>query len=185
MVAQFKIDLEKWIAIDKESLLAILNTILFHRVFGIIQPIESENELHYLKVKDEALKSKIESITYEAINRIKIDKEHLWLIELTLMERKYRKAWFSVTEEEVDWEHWSLILNDHTNANYNNTNKERQIKKILMSIIHTMDQFKEHIPPITSKDKFVFPYKLNLKSQPINTKDKIQGLEIEPMNLLN
>ncbi|CAO3566718.1 unnamed protein product [Mortierella alpina] len=86
-------------------------------------------------------------------------------IGLMFYEKRTKRAWFSSTSSEVCWEQWAITINVVTNTNEKDKqrsikNMEKALSSLFLSILRTVNERKDHIPPITTSDGNPFPYQI-------------------------
>jgi len=167
----FFLELDFDFSFRKEAIKAVLHTILFQRVFGTVRPRESQVlDLSYCIVDDDELIRTVDSRVEEALRRFETkEPRSRIMMSIEFSEKKLIKTWFSTTQEEVCWEKWHLMVPNvatSQNASFDQLalNGRQLLTKQIAGIIDLVNTHKEHIPPITSKDKFAFPYKINVAS---------------------
>ncbi|KAG0239830.1 hypothetical protein BGX31_002429 [Mortierella sp. GBA43] len=87
-------------------------------------------------------------------------------IGIMFYEKRTKKGiWFGSTSSEVCWEQWVITINIVTNVG--DKDRQRSIKlmekalgSLFMSILMTVNERKDHIPPITTSDGNPFPYQI-------------------------
>lgn len=97
-------------------------------------------------------------------------------IAVKFYERKKLKkpTWFGKTEEEINWETWIFNIRVISNPSIMSINNDHHIdidqfienlknvfEKTIWEISEKCDEFKDHIPIITSTDLFPFPYTIS------------------------
>ncbi|KAJ9084884.1 hypothetical protein DSO57_1019523 [Entomophthora muscae] len=143
----------------KDGLKAMLHTIFFQRVFGHVRPREHQLEdLTYCLVDDDEVSHIIDSSVGDAIGRLEKNRtEAKVMILVEFNEKKFKKQWFTTVQEEICWERWELLIMQPSNSL---SGKSYPLASYIMTVLNLVNSHKEHIPPITSKEKFVFPYKV-------------------------
>lgn len=89
-------------------------------------------------------------------------------IAVKFYERKKLKkpTWFGKTEEEINWETWILnirVISKSINTDHSQLieNLKLQFEQTLWEISEQCDEYKDHIPVITSTELFPFPYTIS------------------------
>jgi len=82
-------------------------------------------------------------------------------------EKRPKKNWFqfSRSEELICWEQWTITINvvePQTEQERQKIRKsmERQLKQNLLKILNIINDYKEHIPSITTTEGNPFPYQV-------------------------
>lgn len=132
---------------------AVIWTVLFHRLFGGIEPKTGEAaDVTYPAVADVETEALVNDKAREASDLLRNANEAT--ISIKLYERRVKKsAWFAKTQN-ICWEDWEFhlkIVDDSGN-----------LRSVLFEIVTTVDSLKEHIPPITSTDVTPFPYEISI-----------------------
>ncbi|KAF8963812.1 autophagy-related protein [Flammula alnicola] len=156
----------------KDVLHGVLHAILFHRLFGTIKPQTFE-------VLDVTMPGVSDPETERLVNE-KVDA--FWRgieggaskrgqIIVTIAEKKLKKNWFSIGEEEVPWEQWVI----NAELRQPKTDRDRQtfqanLASTLTKTIHTIitytssERGRAVVPPITDATTISpFPFKVVVK----------------------
>ncbi|CAA7261031.1 unnamed protein product [Cyclocybe aegerita] len=156
----------------KDVLHGVLHAILFHRLFGTIKPQTFE-------VLDVTMPGVSDSDTERLVSE-KVDA--FWRgieggaskrgnITVTIAERKPKKNWFSMGEEEIPWEQWVI----NAELRQPKTERDRQtfqanLASTLTNAIETMISYTSSergravVPPITDSSTISpFPFKVLVK----------------------
>lgn len=87
-------------------------------------------------------------------------------IGLQFFEQRVKRAtWFGRAQEDRCWEQWIIsvaIVNAKSDTERESLNKktEKQLREIFLSIVSTVNEHKDHIPPITTTDSTPFPFEI-------------------------
>ncbi|KAF8010214.1 hypothetical protein BT93_J0987 [Corymbia citriodora subsp. variegata] len=176
----------------REVVRCILHTIIFHRALGLVRPKEIDLELFeitYVQCGDLEVEKKIEEKIEQFIGWVEKHPNKKSQICLSFYEVKNKQvSWFSKQMERIYWEHWHINLNVaqqpkvHSVKSHNskvvdtgeNTLEERSIRRasleaslrdVLFQIIRFVNDKKEHVPPIPSREGVIsFPYEITIPS---------------------
>ncbi|KAF9916900.1 hypothetical protein BX616_002475 [Lobosporangium transversale] len=164
--ATFPVDLTVERGLLKDVLRAILHTILFHRVFANIKPKDMDILNITIPIIDDP---EIEKLVEEKIavfaKAVDANPQSKGQIGVMFYEKRTKRAWFSSTSSEVCWEQWGITLNVVTNINEKDKqrsikNMEKALSALFLNILRTVNEHKDHIPPITTSDGNPFPYQI-------------------------
>jgi len=159
----------------KDVVKGILHTIFFHRYFPSIRPKTRDVlDLTLPVVEEVELETLIEQRTAALVRQLDTSSDMgvrstgvRGQISVQFFEKRRRKAWFTKGEEEVCWEQWTLdvtLATPRTESERAKVRKamETMLLKTAMKIVSTVNQHKEHIPPITTSEANPFPYQINI-----------------------
>lgn len=185
----------------QEVLRCILHTIMFHRALGLVRPKDVDLQLFdvtYVQCGDIALEKKIDEKIDQFINWVDKHPNKKSQICLSFYEVKNNKAlWFSNKVERMFWEHWYINLNvvQHPKAHPSKSHHskvvdpgenlsevesarraslEASLREVLFQIIKFVNEKKDHIPPIPSREGISFPYEIIIPS----SSDNAFGMDI-------
>ncbi|KAF9562692.1 hypothetical protein EC968_005174 [Mortierella alpina] len=150
----------------KDALRAILHTILFHRVFANIKPRDMDIlDLTIPVIDDPEVDKLVEEKIAAFVKAVDSNPQSKGQIGLMFYEKRTKRAWFSSTSSEVCWEQWAITINVVTNTNEKDKqrsikNMEKALSSLFLSILRTVNERKDHIPPITTSDGNPFPYQI-------------------------
>ncbi|KAF9349286.1 MAG: hypothetical protein J3Q66DRAFT_136851 [Benniella sp.] len=154
-------------ALLKEALRAILHTILFHRVFATIKPKDMEIlDLTIPIIDDPEVDRLVEEKIAAFVKAADANPQSKGQIGIMFYEKRTKKGlWFGSSSSEVCWEQWAITINIVTNVNEKDKqrsikNMEKALAQLFMSILRTVNERKDHIPPITTSDGNPFPYQI-------------------------
>ncbi|KAF9929223.1 hypothetical protein BGZ75_004549 [Mortierella antarctica] len=150
----------------KDALRAILHTILFHRVFANIRPRDMDIlDLTIPVIDDPEVDKLVDEKIAAFVKAVDSNPQSKGQIGLMFYEKRTKRAWFSSTSSEVCWEQWAITINVVTNTNEKDKqrsikNMEKALSSLFLSILRTVNERKDHIPPITTSDGNPFPYQI-------------------------
>jgi len=148
---------------------AILHTIFFHRYFPSISPLTRDLlDLTLPAIDDVDLETLIDQRTAALVRAIESTHHQRGRGQLAVQffEKKRRKTYFfGKADEEVCWEQWILDVTLATPRTETDVLKvrramEKSLRKAALKVITTVNQQKDHIPPITTTDANPFPYQV-------------------------
>ncbi|TAQ90414.1 hypothetical protein B7494_g1245 [Chlorociboria aeruginascens] len=172
----------------KDVVRGILHTIFFHRFFPSVRPKTRDIlDLTLPVVEDVELETLIDQRTATIVRQLDTSSDMgAWntgvrgLMAVQFFEKKRRKAWFTKADEEVCWEQWTLditLATPRTEKWYVSQivrkAMEAMLLKAAMKIVTTVNNEKDHIPPITTSETNPFPYQII-----VNPKDDGWGARI-------
>ncbi|KAK9670429.1 hypothetical protein RND81_13G201500 [Saponaria officinalis] len=173
----------------REVLRCILHTVMFHRALGLVRPKDIDLELFditYVQCGDVELEKKIDEKIEQFICWVEKHPNKKSQICLSFYEVKNNKAiWFSNKVERLFWEQWYINLNvaQHQRATSSKSYhskivdsgesssedrsaqriaKEVSLREVLFQIIKFVNEKKDHIPPIPSREGISFPYEITI-----------------------
>ncbi|CAO3566717.1 unnamed protein product [Mortierella alpina] len=150
----------------RDALRAILHTILFHRVFANIKPRDMDIlDLTIPVIDDPEVDKLVDEKIAAFVKAVDSNPQSKGQIGLMFYEKRTKRAWFSSTSSEVCWEQWAITINVVTNTNEKDKqrsikNMEKALSSLFLSILRTVNERKDHIPPITTSDGNPFPYQI-------------------------
>ncbi|KAF9428219.1 hypothetical protein BGZ94_003079 [Podila epigama] len=150
----------------KDALRAILHTILFHRVFANIKPRDIDIlDITIPIIDDPEIDRLVDEKITSFIKTVDSSQQSKGQIGLMFYEKRTKRAWFSSTSSEVCWEQWCITIHIVTNTNEKDRqrslkNMEKALSSLFLSILRTVNERKDHIPPITTSDGNPFPYQI-------------------------
>ncbi|KAL5533546.1 hypothetical protein ACEPAG_6 [Sanghuangporus baumii] len=153
----------------KDVLRALLHAILFHRLFGTIKPQAMEVlDVTVPGVKDAQVEMLIDEKVDAFWKGVENGTNKRGQITITFAEKRQKKLWFTMGEEEVPWEKW--IIN--AEVRHPKTDRERNttisttLSDALMTILTytSSERGRSAVPPITSTSGISpFPFKIGVK----------------------
>ncbi|KAH6654322.1 DUF1649 domain protein [Truncatella angustata] len=164
---------------------AILHTIFFHRFFPSITPHSREVlDITLPFVQDQELDTMIEKRTAELERELSAERTHAphsaaaggrGNISIQFFEKKRRKTWYMRAaygggDEEICWEAWTVkvtVAEPRTESERAKVRKamEQTLLTTVMKIITSVNQNKDHIPPITTSESNPFPYQISVNQK--------------------
>ncbi|RCI03851.1 hypothetical protein CU098_012347 [Rhizopus stolonifer] len=153
----------------KDVLRGLLHSIFFHRLLINVTPRELRVLNTTVSITDNAdVEKLIEEKTVEFLHNTSSPQ-----LAVLFYEKRLKKNWFqfSKSEELVCWEQWNIVLNlvqsPATEQEKFRSNKsiESQFGQNLLKILEIVNEFKEHIPSITTTEGNPFPYQIATQSQ--------------------
>lgn len=157
----------------KDVVRGILHTIFFHRFFPSLRPKTRDVlDLPLPFVDDVEHETLIDQRTATLVRQLDTSSDIAnrnggvrGTMLVQFFEKKWRKAWFTKGEEEVCWEQWTLdvaLATPRTELERGKVRKamEQMLLKAAMKIVTTVNQEKDHLPPITSGESNPFPYQI-------------------------
>ncbi|KAF9583615.1 hypothetical protein BGW38_009030 [Lunasporangiospora selenospora] len=150
----------------RDVLSAILHTILFHRVFANIRPRDIDIlDLTIPIIDDPELDRLVEEKVVAFMRAVDSTPQNKGQIGLMFYEKRTKRAWFTSSSSDVCWEQWAITINVVTNSNEKEMQRsikstEKALSSLFLSILRTVNERKDHIPPITTSDGNPFPYQI-------------------------
>ncbi|KAH8111949.1 DUF1649-domain-containing protein [Phellopilus nigrolimitatus] len=109
--------------LTKDVLKAVLHAILFHRLFGTIKPQTMEVlDVTMPGIRDAQTEQLVEDKVDAFWKGIESGANKSGKITVTFAERRPKKTWFSMGEEEIPWEKWVI----NAEVRQPTTERERQ-----------------------------------------------------------
>ncbi|KAG0077563.1 hypothetical protein BGZ93_005175 [Podila epicladia] len=162
----FPVDVTIERSLLKDSLRAILHTILFHRVFANIKPRDIDIlDITIPIIDDPEIDRLVDEKIAAFAKSIDSSQQSKGQLGLMFYEKRTKRAWFSSSSAEVCWEQWVITITIVTNTNEKDRqrsikNMEKSLSSLFLSILRTVNERKDHIPPITTSDGNPFPYQI-------------------------
>ncbi|CAO2827990.1 unnamed protein product [Amaranthus hypochondriacus] len=173
-----------------EVLRCILHTIMFHRALGLVRPKDVDLELFditYVQCGEVELEKKIDEKIDQFISWVDKHPNKKTQICLSFYEIKNNKAiWFSNKVERSYWEQWFInlhvaqhhkIISSRSNnpkvVHSEGVSEERiarraaiegSLREVLFQIIKFVNEKKDDIPPLPSREGISFPYEITIPS---------------------
>ncbi|KAF8330193.1 autophagy-related protein [Cantharellus anzutake] len=174
-VHDIKIDLTLDRAVTRDVLRALLHAILFHRLFGTVQPRCIEVlDITFPGITDSDIERKINDkvdLFWKTIDSSGLSTASPRSGELiiTFSEKREKRQWFSMTEEYVPWEVWTI----NTTIRVPRNDKERreimdplpgELSEILKTILNktSSEKGRSVVPPIHSAN-VITPFPLSIR----------------------
>ncbi|RKP06958.1 hypothetical protein THASP1DRAFT_31231 [Thamnocephalis sphaerospora] len=164
----FPIELTTDRSLLKDVLRALLHTILFHRVFTNIRPMEVEAlDTSYPAIDDPEIERAVEDKLRAFARHLDTTGLDTAQILVSFFEKRTKSTWFSKAEEHVCWEEWPIAITcvrprDERDQAYLKQAASAQLRKLLAGIVHTVETHREHVPAITTNEGNPFPYQITI-----------------------
>ncbi|KAK9466853.1 autophagy-related protein [Lipomyces arxii] len=178
-----KIELVLDRATGRDVIKAVISTIFFHRMFNSVRPVQREVlDVTYCIPDDKPVEAlidsecnAIETSDYDAseVDAFVVPPEATVVvipssvqppsrarssqINVRFYEKKPRKVW-QMKAEEVCWEMWTVSVK--WMSSLPDGSAQSQVQKAMLRIIDIVNDYKDHIPPITSTEPNPFPYQI-------------------------
>ncbi|KAI8057081.1 autophagy-related protein [Syncephalis plumigaleata] len=154
----FPIELTTDRSLLKDVLRALLHTILFHRVFITIRPMEVEAlDTFYPAIDDPDIERAIE-------DKLRAFARHL---DATGLDSAQMVVGFfeKRTKNSCMLGEWPITVTcvrprDERDQAYLRQAASAQLRKLLAGIVHTVETHREHVPAITTNEGNPFPYQV-------------------------
>ncbi|EJC98550.1 DUF1649-domain-containing protein [Fomitiporia mediterranea MF3/22] len=155
----------------KDALKALLHSILFHRLFGTIKPQTIEVlDVTMPGVKDMQTEMLIDEKVDAFWKGVESGANKSGRITVTFSEKRQKKNWFSVGEEEVPWEKWVInaeVRNPKAERDRQtfNTTLSTSLSDALFTILTytASERGRTAVPPITNSSGITpFPFKISV-----------------------
>jgi len=172
---EIKLDITLDRAVTRDVLRALLHSILFHRLFGAIQPRCVEVlEVTFPGVSDSDIERKINDkvdLFWRTIDSsgLSATASRSGQLIVTLSEKREKRQWFSMTEECVPWEVWTINASIHVPRN----EKERReimdplpgkLSEMLMTILtKTSSEKGRSVVPLIHSANVITPFPLSIR----------------------
>ncbi|PAV22921.1 hypothetical protein PNOK_0287800 [Pyrrhoderma noxium] len=156
----------------KDVLRALLHSILFHRLFGIIKPQNLEVlDITMPAIKDAQTEMLIDEKVDAFWKAVESGANKRGQITVTFSEKRPKKTWFSIGEEEVPWEKWIInaeVRQPKTDADrqiFNSTLSTSLSDALLTILNHTSsEKGRTAVPPITNSTGISpFPFRISVR----------------------
>lgn len=192
-----------------EVLRCVMHTILFNRALGQVRPREIDSELFdvtYVNCGDPEVDAKIEARISEFSLHAEKRLGEVSQLYLSFFEKRKRQVgWFGKQDERMCWEQWyinirvisppDLYSQEPNCLAVSNVKLQRQaklqsaIEEMLMLIVRTVNDRKDHIPPVTSSSLVTYPFDVHMdvgssRFLPLNTMKRML-LQATPPTMLN
>ncbi|KAI9487177.1 MAG: hypothetical protein EXX96DRAFT_552110 [Benjaminiella poitrasii] len=172
-IEEFKLDLNGLLRNQvKDILRGLLHSIFFHRLLTNVIPRELRVLNTTVSITDS---SEVDTLIEEKIAEFLHNTNQLKQGKLAVLfyEKRLKKNWFqfSKSEEFICWEQWTITLNMISSPVSEqeklklNKSIENQFIQCLMKVLNIANEYKEHIPSITTTEGNPFPYQVAVQSQ--------------------
>lgn len=169
----------------KESVRAILSSILFQRVLGAIVPQTRQAiGVTYPCIINEQIDSLIEEKVSRLLQILDTDVNQERQIGVQFYEKRSKKSsWFGTrTQQDFCWEQWVLTVKIDRSQIPDNDSEDgasirrhiaaNKLRDILVDVAGTASSNKDHIPAITTTSQVPFPYKIVIEAEPQSSDDR-------------
>ncbi|KXS21607.1 hypothetical protein M427DRAFT_274740, partial [Gonapodya prolifera JEL478] len=152
----------------RESLRALLHSILFHRLIGPIRPrvLElSSLDVSYARIDDSDIERTVEERITTFVKALDSSPTPPTLSVSFLMRQRRHSLFRGQYEEDVCWERWDVGVKLRTarnDAEHAQSKRvlERDLESALIRISQLSNDTKEHIPAVNSLDNPPFPWNI-------------------------
>ena len=156
----------------KETLRAVLHTILFARTLGVVRARDVDSELFdltYTTCGDPAVERHVEE-RLDALVRwlAKQDRadDTVAQVCLSFYETKDKRGgWFGGGDERVYWEQWRVPIEVVADREAKSEQLQETIVAATQHVLGLVNERKDHIPPVVSADVVSFPYEISLPGE--------------------
>ncbi|KAI0784067.1 DUF1649-domain-containing protein [Abortiporus biennis] len=163
----------------REVLRAVLHSILFHRLFGTVKPQVIEVlDVTMPAVDDPEIKQLVQDKIDAFWKGVEGGVNKRGQIIVTFSEKRPRKSWFLIGEEEVPWEQWvvNAEIRQQPNAERErqkfNADLESALTKSLQTILsHTSSERGRSAVPLITNAQGISPF-------PFKVAVKVGGVEV-------
>ncbi|CAL1708419.1 unnamed protein product [Somion occarium] len=155
----------------KEVLRAVLHSILFHRLFGIVKPQTYDVlDVTMPGVDDPEIKQLIQDKVDAFWKAVDLRADKKGEITVTFTEKRARKSWFLTSEEEVPWEQWTIKAaiqqptSERERQKFNSDLASNLTETLRTILTHTSsERGRSRVPPITNNQGISpFPVKITV-----------------------
>lgn len=166
---------------SRDVLRALLHTIIFNRALGPVSPIDTDSELFdltWVRCNDSTVEKKIEDKINSLSSWIQKNQGNPLGVCLSFYEKRERQFWFSKSEERLYWEQWIITLNFHDPSEDTHTkqkNLQSSLEAAVTFIIRSVNEKRDHIPPVVSGSAVTFPFDISL-ANPVGNNNRKGGL---------
>ncbi|RPD54505.1 DUF1649-domain-containing protein [Lentinus tigrinus ALCF2SS1-7] len=161
----------------KDILRAVLHSILFHRLFGTVKPITFEVvDVTMPGVDDEEIKQLVEDKVDAFWKGIEGDANKRGQIVVTFSEKRPRKSWFLMGEEEIPWEQWIINAeirqpSERERQKFNADLASTLTKSLQTMLTHASSERGRAAVPLITNASSISPF-------PIKMSVKVGGVEV-------
>lgn len=161
----------------KDVLNGVLHSILFHRLFGTVKPTTFEVlDVTMPGVSDPAMEQLVQAKVGAFWKGIQNGGKR-GQITVTFSERRPKKGWFQVGEEDVPWEQWNVKVElrqprDRERVAFDAALAATLTEAIETMLTHTSSERGRSAVPLITNATGISPFPLDMKVQ-------VEGMEIE------
>ncbi|KAI0370122.1 DUF1649-domain-containing protein [Pilatotrama ljubarskyi] len=161
----------------KEVLRAVLHSILFHRLFGTVKPRTFEVlDVTMPGVDDEEIMHLVEDKVDAFWRGIEGDSNKRGQIMVTFSEKRPRKSWFLIGEEEIPWEQWIINAeirqpSERERQKFNAELAATLTKSLQTMLVHSSSEKGRSAVPLITNASSISPF-------PIKMAVKVGGVEV-------
>ncbi|OCH90518.1 DUF1649-domain-containing protein [Obba rivulosa] len=162
----------------KDVLRAVLHAILFHRLFGTIKPQMFEVlDVTMPGVDDSDMIALIDNKVDSFWKSMESGRNKSGQITVTFSEKRPRKTWFILGEEEVPWEQWIVNaeirqpVTDRDRQKFDTDLASALTKSLEVMLTHTSSERGRAAVPLITNAQGISPF-------PIKVTVKVGGVEV-------
>ncbi|KAI0756067.1 autophagy-related protein [Daedaleopsis nitida] len=161
----------------KEVLRAILHSILFHRLFGTVKPMTFEVlDVTMPGVDEDEIKHLVEEKVDAFWKAVEGDANKRGQISVTFSEKRPRKSWFLMGEEEIPWEQWIINAeirqpSERERQKFNTDLASTLTKSLQTMLTHASSERGRSAVPLITNASSISPF-------PIKMSVKVGGVEV-------
>jgi len=162
----------------KDSLEAILHSILFHRLFGTVKPQTYEVlDVTLPAVRDVDIQHRVAEKVRSLLRALESATIKKGQVALTFSEKRLKKQWFYTGEEEIPWEEW--IINVEIRQPKSEEDRlllhqalAKKLRIVLQTVLtHTSSERGRAAVPLISSAKGISPFPFSILVQ-------VNGMEV-------
>ncbi|KAI0640313.1 autophagy-related protein [Trametes polyzona] len=161
----------------KEVLRAVLHSILFHRLFGTVKPRTFEVlDVTMPGVDDDDITRQVEEKIDAFWRGVEGVPNKRGQIVVTFSEKRPRKSWFLMGEEEIPWEQWIINAeirqpSDRERQKFNADLAATLTKSLQTMLVHSSSEKGRSAVPLITNATSISPF-------PIKMAVKVGGVEV-------
>ncbi|KAI0779051.1 DUF1649-domain-containing protein [Trametes elegans] len=161
----------------KEVLRAVLHAVLFHRLFGTVKPRTFEVlDVTMPGVDDEETAQLVEDKVGAFWRGVEGGANKRGQILVTFSEKRPRKSWFLMGEEEIPWEQWIINAeirqpSDRERQKFNAELAGTLTKSLQTMAVHSSSERGRSAVPLITNASSISPF-------PIKMAVKVGGVEV-------
>ncbi|KAJ7061488.1 autophagy-related protein [Mycena amicta] len=162
----------------RDVLQGVLHAILFHRLFGLVKPQTFEVlDVTMPGVKDAGMEELVNK-KVEAFSRaVESGANKRGQIAVTFSEKRQKKAWFQVYDEDVPWEKWVVNAeirqpkSDQDHEQFRTTLAATLTKAVQTMLVHTSSEEARAVVPTITDASGISPF-------PVSVVVSVGGVEV-------